>query len=175
MFFLLIVSIVWGFSFVVIKGTLTSLDSNFVSFARMILSFILFIPMIRLRGITHMHRLQLMGIGAMQFGLMYVAYVASYQYLPAHLIALFTTTTPLLVTLFHDLFERKLHWIFMLTALLAVAGGAVIKLPDQSLSMSLHGILLDEGIPLFTGHPLINETKQDHLGENHAVGHIQVG
>jgi carboxylate/amino acid/amine transporter len=142
MFYLLIVSIIWGFSFVLIKGTLTSLDSNFVSFARMLLSFVLFIPLIRMAEVRHSHKLQLMMIGGVQFGLMYVAYVAAYQYLPAHVIALLTTTTPLLVTLFSDLCEKKIHRISLLAALLAVAGGAIIKLPEQSLSMSLYGILL---------------------------------
>jgi drug/metabolite transporter (DMT)-like permease len=140
--YLLIVSILWGFSFVLIKGTLVSLDSNFVSFARMILSFLLFIPFWRPAGIRWSDRLHLMLIGGVQFGLMYLAYVASYQYLPAHVIVLLTTTTPLFVTIFNDLYRQKLHKMFLLAALLAVAGGAVIKFPDQSLSANLYGIVL---------------------------------
>jgi carboxylate/amino acid/amine transporter len=142
MLYLLIVSVVWGFSFVLIKGTLVSLDSNFVSFIRMLLSFILFIPFMRLTGIDLSGRLKLMLIGGVQFGLMYAAYVASYQYLPAHVIALMTTTTPLFVTIFNDLYKGRIHKAFFFTALLAVIGGAVIKYPDQDLSANLFGIVL---------------------------------
>ncbi len=142
MLFLLVVSIIWGFSFVLIKGNLVSLDSNFVSFARMLLSFAIFVPFMRTAGIRFPDKLRLMLIGGIQFGLMYVAYVAAYQYLPAHLVALLTTTTPIFVTIFNDIFERKIHAAFLFAALLAVAGGAVIKFPDQPLSASLYGVAL---------------------------------
>jgi len=142
MLYLLVVSIIWGFSFVIIKGTLVSLDSNFVSFVRMLLSFVFFAPLVRPAGIGLPDRLRLMLIGGVQFGLMYVAYVAAYQYIPAHLIALLTATTPLFVTLINDLYKKKIHKGFLVAALLAVAGGSVIRLPEQSIAMSLRGILL---------------------------------
>jgi len=142
MSYLLIVSILWGFSFVLIKGTLVSLDSNFVSFIRMLLSFAVFLPFIRLTDIRMSHKLQLMLIGGVQFGLMYVAYVASYQYLPAHVIVVLTTTTPLFVTVFNDLYARRISKTFFLAALLAVAAGVVIEFPDQALTANLKGILL---------------------------------
>jgi drug/metabolite transporter (DMT)-like permease len=142
MLYLMIVSIVWGFSFVIIKSTLVSLDSNFVSFVRMLISFVFFVPFIRSGGIRLSDKLQLMMIGGVQFGLMYVTYVASFQYIPAHVIALLTTTTPLFVTMIGDLYEKKFHKMFLFAALLAVAGGAVIKLPAQPLSAALYGILL---------------------------------
>lgn len=142
MLYLLVVSILWGFSFVLIKGTLVSLDSNFVSFVRMLLSFALFIPFVRLAGIRLSDKLQLMLIGSVQFGLMYVAYVASYQYLPAHVIVILTTTTPLFVTIFNDLYARRIHKTFFLAALLAVGGGAVIDFPDQPINANLTGIAL---------------------------------
>jgi drug/metabolite transporter (DMT)-like permease len=142
MIYLLLVSVVWGFSFVIIKGTLVSLDSNFVSFVRLLISFAFFLPFIRPSAIPLPDKLRLMFIGGVQFGLMYVLYVASYQYIPAHAIALLTTTTPLFVTLISDLHERKFHKTFLLAALLAVAGGAVIKLPEQPVSATLYGILL---------------------------------
>jgi carboxylate/amino acid/amine transporter len=140
--YLILVSIVWGFSFVLIKGTLVSLDANFVSFARLLLSLLAFLPFMRFSGLRLSERLQLLLIGAVQFGFMYVAYVAAYQYLPAHVIALMTTTTPIFVALFNDLYSKKLHGALFLSALLAVAGGAVIELPEQSLRASLHGIVL---------------------------------
>ena len=140
--YLILVSILWGFSFVLIKGTLVSLDSNFVSFARLLLSLLVFVPFMRISGIGAPDKLRLMFIGGVQFGLMYVAYVASYQYLPAHVIALMTTTTPLFVTILNDLCSRRFHLSFLAAALLAVAGGAVIQFPHQSSSASAVGVLL---------------------------------
>jgi drug/metabolite transporter (DMT)-like permease len=142
MSYLVLVSIIWGFSFVIIKGTLVSLDANFVSFARLLLSFFVFLPFMRVAGLGLSDRLQLLLIGGVQFGFMYVAYVAAYQYLPAHVIALMTTTTPLFVTVFNDLHAKKIHKPFFFAALLAVAGGAIIELPDQPLRASLYGIAL---------------------------------
>jgi drug/metabolite transporter (DMT)-like permease len=96
----------------------------------------------RFARIRFSDRLQLLLIGGVQFGFMYVAYVAAYQYLPAHLIALMTTTTPLFVTIFNDLYAKRIHKAFFFAALLAVAGGAVIELPNQPLGASLRGIVL---------------------------------
>jgi drug/metabolite transporter (DMT)-like permease len=140
--YLIIVSVIWGFSFVLIKGSLVSLDSNFVSFIRLLLSFAVFVPFTRLGGIKSSEKLQLMLIGSVQFGLMYVAYVASYQYLPAYAVALMTTTTPLYVALFDDLYEKRIHKAFLAAASLAVAGGAVILYTGESLSAGLIGLAL---------------------------------
>jgi drug/metabolite transporter (DMT)-like permease len=140
--YLILVSVIWGFSFVIIKGTLVSLDANFVSFIRLLLSFFAFLPFVRLAETSFSEKLQLLFFGAVQFGLMYVAYVAAYQYLPAHVIALMTTTTPLFVTVFHDIWGKRMHKAFFIAALLAVAGGTVLELPGQPLTASLHGILL---------------------------------
>lgn len=142
MLYLIVVSFLWGFSFVIIKGSLVSLDSNFVSFARLLLSFVVFVPFMRLSGIRLKTGIQLAFIGGVQFGFMYVAYIAAYQYLPAHMIVLLTTTTPLFITLFGAVVEKRIHRAFLLAALLAVAGGAVIQYPDQALSSSLYGIVL---------------------------------
>ena len=142
MLYLIVVSFLWGFSFVIIKGSLASLDSNFVSFVRLLLSFVVFVPFMRLSGIRFKTGIQLAFIGAVQFGFMYVAYIAAYQYLPAHMIVLLTTTTPLFITIFGAVVERRIHRAFLWAALLAAAGGAVIQYPDQALSSSLYGIAL---------------------------------
>ena len=142
MAYLIVVSFIWGFSFIIIKGWLVSLDSSFVSFVRLLLSLLVFAPFVRTAGIRFKDGLQLAFIGSVQFGIMYVAYIAAYPYLPAHTIVLMTTTTPLFVTVFNGIYGKKLHKAFLLAALLAVAGGAVIRYPDQSLSLSLYGVVL---------------------------------
>jgi len=140
--YLILVSFVWAFSFPLIKGYLTGLDPNFVSFARMLLSLLVFLPFLRFQGIEKPMRLKLAFTGAVQFGFMYIAYITSFQFLPAHTIVLLTTTTPLFVALFNDLHSRKFNLLFFVAASMAFLGGAVIKYPDQPLRASLMGIVL---------------------------------
>jgi carboxylate/amino acid/amine transporter len=142
MLYLIIVSIIWGFSFIIIKGSLASLDSTFVSFVRLLLSLLIFIPFTRTSNLSWAEKLQLGLIGGLQFGVMYLAYIASFRYLPAHVVALLTTTTPIFVTIFSNLYERRVHRTPLIAALLAVAGGAVLQFPDQPISANLYGILL---------------------------------
>ena len=47
MVFLLLVSLIWAFSFGLIKGNLTGLDSNFVAFCRMFVSLLIFLPFLK--------------------------------------------------------------------------------------------------------------------------------
>jgi drug/metabolite transporter (DMT)-like permease len=142
MLYLILVSIVWGFSFIIIKGSLVSLDSSFVSFARMLLSLLIFLPFMRISGVSRLEKLQLMAMGGLQFGLMYLAYISSFHYLPAHVAALLTTTTPIFVTIFSDLYDRRMHSVSLLAALLSFAGGVVLQLPNQALSSNVYGIVL---------------------------------
>jgi len=137
MLYLIFVSLIWGFSFVIIKGSLTSLDTNFVSFARVLLSLLVFIPFMRPAAIGLRDKLQLTLIGSVQFGLMYLAYIAAFRDLPAHVIALLTTTTPVFVSIISGLYARRMQAMVFLAAFLAVAGGAVLQLPDQPLSANI--------------------------------------
>jgi len=140
--FLILVSLIWGFSFVIIKGSLTSLDSNFVAFARLLLSLIVFLPFLRPARIPFSGKLQLMMIGGVQYGVMYLAYIAAFRDLPAHVVALLTTTTPIFVSIVSSLYAGKIRRSALWIALLAVAGGAVLEFPDQPLAASLRGTLL---------------------------------
>ncbi|BCA79267.1 EamA family transporter [Desulfuromonas sp. AOP6] len=126
MIYLLLVSFIWAFSFGLIKGNLTGLDSNFVSFARMALSLAVFVPFFRRTGLRSALVFQFIAIGAVQYGLMYLAYIYSFQFLQAYQVALFTIFTPLYVTLIHDLLSRRLHGFFLLTATLAIVGTGII-------------------------------------------------
>jgi drug/metabolite transporter (DMT)-like permease len=142
MLYLIFISLIWGFSFIIIKGALTSLDSSLVSFARLFLSLVVFIPFIRLSGIRFRDQLYLALIGSVQFGLMYLSYIASFQFLPAHTVALLTTTTPIFVSIFAGVYAQRLRSIFFATALLAALGGAVLEFPKQPLMANLQGIAL---------------------------------
>jgi len=124
---LLIVSLVWAFSFGLIKGNLDGLDSNFVSFARMFISLLVFIPFLRFKKLNRKLTLKLMLAGMLQFGVMYIAYIASFKTLKAYEVALFTIFTPIYVTLIDDAFQKKFNPLYLITACLAVAGTWIIK------------------------------------------------
>jgi len=130
MIYLLLVSLTWAFSFGLIKDQLTGLDSNFVAFARMSLSFLVFLPFLKASKISSYYRLRLTTLGMIQFGLMYVAYIAAYQYLKAYQVALFTILTPIYVTLIDDLIEKRFQSRFLIAAILSILGFAVIVLSD---------------------------------------------
>ncbi len=140
--YLLAVSVLWAFSFPLIKGTLVGLDPAWVATVRLLLSLLVFAPFVRPSAVRAPIGWALAAAGAVQFGLMYVLYISAYRYLPAHMIVLMTTTTPLFVALFEDAARRRVSHRAGVAALLAVAGGAVLQYPAQPLSASLAGILL---------------------------------
>jgi drug/metabolite transporter (DMT)-like permease len=140
MLYLISVSLLWAFSFGLIKGRLAGLDSAFISAARLCLALLVFLPFLRLKDVTLRAAGAFIGIGAVQFGLMYLAYNESFRYLPAYQVALFTITTPILVTLLADAFDRTFRPRALLAALLAVLGTAVVVY--QSPGGTLRGILL---------------------------------
>ena len=140
--FLLIVSFIWAFSFGLIKGRLTGLDSAFISAARLGLALAVFLPFLRIRGVAFRTALVLTGIGAVQFGLMYLAYNESFRHLQAHEVALFTLTTPILVTLLADALDHRFRFRAFAAALLAVVGTGLIVLPNKELRPTLLGLAL---------------------------------
>lgn len=127
MVYLLLVSLVWAFSFGLIKGQLTSLDPNFVAAVRLTIALAVFLPFLRLKDVPRRLQLRLLLTGAVQYGLMYITYTASFQYLQAYEVALFTIFTPLYVTLINDLYQQRFHAVSLLAAVLAVAGTAIVK------------------------------------------------
>ena len=140
MLLLTIVSLLWAFSFGLIKGRLAGLDSAFISAVRLFLALVVFLPFLRFKGLTLRLAAALTGIGAVQFGLMYLAYNESFRHLPAYQVALFTLTTPILVTLLADALDRTFRLRALLAALLAVLGTAIVVY--QSPGGTLRGILL---------------------------------
>jgi drug/metabolite transporter (DMT)-like permease len=126
MLLLVLVSLLWAFSFGLTKGLTAGLDGTFVATARLGHALLVFLPFLRVRGLAARTLFALLGIGAVQFGFMYLAYNASFHYLPAYQVALFTITTPILVTLLADALDRTLRWRALFAALLAVFGTGLV-------------------------------------------------
>lgn len=135
MIFLLIVSCLWAFSFGLIGSRLSGLDSTIVAAVRLGLALVCFLPFLRLAKIGKSDALKLIGLGALQFGVMYVAYIRAFQHLPSYLVALFSVLTPLYIALVHSVFSKSFRWQLLGCALLSVIGAAVIKFaqPDGSI------------------------------------------
>jgi drug/metabolite transporter (DMT)-like permease len=123
---LLITSLLWAFSFGLIKHHLAGVDPRFVAFARLALAALLFLPWLRFQRIQAKLVLQLCLIGAIQFGLMYLLYLQAFQFLQAYQVALLTIVTPIWVCLSEDLLRRTFSWRPIWAAGLAIVGAAVV-------------------------------------------------
>lgn len=139
---LITVSLIWAFSFGLIKRHLVGIDSAFVAAARLGLALLVFLPFLRWRGLTARMALTLVGIGAVQFGLMYLAYIESFRFLRAYEAALFTITTPIFVTLFADALDRTLRPRALIAAIIAVIGTAFVTVKSDDLNVTLRGLAL---------------------------------
>ena len=142
MLYLLLVSLIWAFSFGLIKDNLTNVDSNFVAFARLFISFVIFLPFIKIKFIPNKTRAKLILIGAIQYGLMYISYLYAFQFLKAYEIVLFTIMTPIYVVVINDFIQKKFHIHFYLTSLLAIVGAAIIVWQNINSDNFLFGFLL---------------------------------
>lgn len=140
MLYLIFVSFIWAFSPGLIKGQLTGLDSSLVATVRLGLAFMIFLPFVRVRWLSARNSLTLLCLGAVQFGIMYLAYNESFKHLQSYEVALFTLTTPVFVTLLADGMERKFHVRSFLAAVLAVAGTAVVVFEKKDLAPTLLGL-----------------------------------
>lgn len=128
MLYLTIISILWSFSFGIIKFGLTGVDSIFISFFRSLIAFIFFSSLTVYNIKKFSFDTKLIIIGAIQFGLMYVFYIQSYQYLPAYLIATFTITTPIFVVLFSQaLMKESFSKNGILSVILVLIGSLMMR------------------------------------------------
>ncbi|HWA24488.1 MAG TPA: EamA family transporter [Lacunisphaera sp.] len=140
--YLIAVSLLWAFSPGLTKHLTNGLEPSFIAAARLGLALLVFLPFLRFKGLTPRLAIQLMGIGAAQFGLMYLAYNESLRRLQAYEVALFTLTTPVFVTLIADVMDRQFRTRALAAALLAVGGTLVIVLRPQEIRPTLTGLVL---------------------------------
>lgn len=126
MTYLILVSILWSFSFGIIKYGLNGIDSAFISLMRSLIALLFFASLTLYNFKKFIFDLKLILIGAIQFGLMYVLYIQSYQYLPAYLIATFTITTPIFIGIFSQLLQNKSFSLSGIFSILLVVLGSLM-------------------------------------------------
>jgi len=124
--YLILVSILWSFSFGIIKYGLSGIDSSFISLMRNLIAFLFFASLSLYNFKKFIFDIKLILIGAIQFGLMYVLYIQSYQYLPAYLIVTFTITTPIFIGIFSQLLQNKSFSLSGIFSILLVVLGSLM-------------------------------------------------
>ncbi len=127
MVYLAVVSIIWAFSFGLIGSSLAGLDSFLVATLRLGIASVAFLFMLRIKSIGLIDHARLVLMGAIQFGVMYGCYMKAFQYLPSHIVAIFSITTPVYVVLIHNVRQKSFSKKFILVALLSVVGAGIIK------------------------------------------------
>lgn len=141
---LFIVSILWALSFG-FTAEVSGLGAPFVAAVRVLLATLAFLPFLDLKGLASRQKLAFAGIGALQFGVMYLLYITSFRWLRSSEVALFTIFTPLFVTLANDLLERRLAWKVLPAVSLAVVGTGICVWTSLGRQGLLLGFLLMQG------------------------------
>ncbi|MCD8483984.1 MAG: EamA family transporter [Verrucomicrobia bacterium] len=135
MVWLLVVSLIWGLSFGLIKVSFGGVPPGFLTAARLALALLVFLPFLRWRGLGSKTVARLMLLGALQYGMMYYLLFNGFRYLQAHEAALYTITTPLFIAAWYSWRHRYWHSRLALAAAVAVIGAAVIQFqPDKAFS-----------------------------------------
>ncbi|WP_409422813.1 carboxylate/amino acid/amine transporter [Pseudaeromonas sp. ZJS20] len=148
MIYLTITTLVWAFSFSLIGVYLSGqVDPYFAVLTRILLATLVFAPLLRPRHLTLRLAGQLMAIGAIQLGVMYVFYYHAFLLLTVPEVLIFTIFTPVYITLFHDLLAGRFNPGYLVSALLAVLGAAIIRYDGLS-EQYLVGFLVVQGANL---------------------------
>ena len=126
--YLLIVTLLWAFSFSLIGEYLAGhVDSDFAVLARVLIAALVFLPFTLWRGLPRRLLAGFWLAGALQFGITYLCLYRSFQVLTVPEVLLFTVLTPIYVTLLDDALARRFNPWALLAALVAVGGGVIIR------------------------------------------------
>jgi len=143
--YLTAVSLIWGFSFGLIKGELTGIPSELVAFLRLAIAWMAFLPFAARLKKAGVLIAKLISVGMLQFGLMYLLYIKAFQYLQAWELALFTIFTPVYVSLFNDILQRKFNFYYLAAAMLSVLALMILKWQRPDSDAFVTGFLLMQG------------------------------
>lgn len=126
--YLIGVTALWAFSFSLIGVYLAGqVDSYFAVLTRIALASLVFLPFLRPARLSLPQRFTLMGLGAVQLGLMYLFFYQSFLLLSVPEVLLFTVLTPVYVALLDDALFKRFTAFHLITAALAVLGAGVIR------------------------------------------------
>ncbi len=128
MHYLIIVTLLWAFSFSLIDEYLSGqVDSDFAVLSRVLFAGLAFLPITKWKGVRPELITGMIIVGALQFGVTYLCLYRSFLFLNAPEVLLFTILTPLFVTLFDDALNLRFSPVALIAAMLAVVGAGVIR------------------------------------------------
>ena len=142
MVYLVAVSLLWAFSFGLIKTSFADLDSTGVATVRLALALLTFLPFFKPKSVPRPAAFTFVAIGAVQFGLMYALYIAAFRYLQAYEVVMLTIFTPIYVVLFDGALEGRMDRRALLAAAVALLGAGVLKWQGGISREGLVGVLL---------------------------------
>lgn len=178
MYLLIAVTCLWAFSFSLIGVYLAGrVDAYFCVLSRVALATVLFLPF--LRPLPLKLALRLMGLGAVQLGLMYVFYYQSFLLLSVPEVLLFTILTPVYVTLVFDLMQRRFNISYLITAMLAVLGAGIIRYSNVD-NGALGGFLVVQGASICfalgqAGYKILLERRPVNQPQHTVFGYFYLG
>jgi len=178
--YLTAITLLWAFSFSLIGVYLAGqVDAWFSVLTRVALAALVFLPFLRRQHLTVTLALKLMVVGAFQLGIMYCFYYQSFLYLSVPEVLLFTIFTPIYVTLIYDVLQRRFSAWYLITAVIAVLGAAVIKFEGINEDFIL-GFLIVQGANLCfaigqVGYKVIMEKEKADLPQHMVFGLFYLG
>ena len=126
--YLLVVTVLWAFSFSLIGVYLAGqVDSDFAVLVRVAIAAVIFVPLLRWRALPRPLLAGFWLAGALQFGVTYLCLYRSFAVLSVPEVLLFTVLTPIYVTLLDDALARRFNAWALLAAAVAVGGGILIR------------------------------------------------
>ncbi len=142
MIYLFFATLIWSFSFGLIKENLELLDPILVSTIRMFLAMIIFIPLMKIREISLNIKLKLMLVGAVQFGLMYIFYIYSFRYLQSYEVAVSTIFTPVYISLLYAFETNKFEKKIVYLSFFSVIGAGIVIYSGISSPLFFKGFII---------------------------------
>ncbi|MGF1764058.1 carboxylate/amino acid/amine transporter [Aliivibrio kagoshimensis] len=180
MAYLSAVTLLWAFSFSLIGVYLAGqVDAWFSVLMRVALAAIVFLPFLKLKNINKSLALKLMAIGGVQLGLMYCFYYQSFLLLSVPEVLMFTIFTPIYITIIYDLLKGRFTPWYLVTAIIAVAGAAVMKYANVNEDF-LTGFLVVQGANLCfaigqVSYKFIMEKESKQLPQHTVFGLFYIG
>ncbi|WP_087020582.1 carboxylate/amino acid/amine transporter [Thaumasiovibrio subtropicus] len=180
MVYLSAITLLWAFSFSLIGVYLAGqVDAWFSVFTRVALACLVFIPFTQWRGLSRRLWLPLMGLGAVQLGVMYGFYYQSFLYLSVSEVLLFTIFTPLYITLIYDALKGRFSPWYLSSAAIAVAGTAIIQYASLSEQFWV-GFFIVQGANLCfaigqVGYKFLIEKEQPEIPQHKLFGWFYLG
>jgi drug/metabolite transporter (DMT)-like permease len=154
------------------------LDKYFLVFIRIFLAAALFVPFTKFKGVPRILQFQLLLTGSIQIGVMYLFLYHSYGFLSVPEILLFTIFTPFYVTLIYDILAKRFHFLYIISAGVAVLGAFIIRYDNVNEGF-LAGFLLIQAANICfaigqSAYKYIME-KNRHFAQQEIFGYFHFG